>query len=333
MKHFLIIFITSFLSCGSYAQYAPQVGLIGSTAIIASSPLFVGWATGCTVTRGYLNIADTTLGLASAGYDSSGIGPADGTVVSLGDSGVALLTFSSPIFDGPGPDFAVFENGFPDPANPAMAFLELAFVAVSSDGTNFFRFPATSLTQNKTQIPGSGVYMDASKINNLAGKYIGGYGTPFDLHELAGTSGLDINRITHIRLVDVVGSIGGHDCKDNENNIINDPYPTQFPTGGFDLDAVGAINQWAAGIGNIKTEDKFSLSPNPATNQIQISSTKKSLDGYTAFISNTSGVVLANVPLGGQQSNISMCNYTKGIYFFTVTNEQGAKWVEKFVKY
>ena len=30
---------------------------------------------------------------------------------------------------------------------------------------------------------------------------------------------------------------------DSQGHQINDPWPTNFPTGGFDLDAVGVINE------------------------------------------------------------------------------------------
>jgi hypothetical protein len=81
-----------------------------------------------------MDIANPGLGYASLGDSSLAIGPANLDIVSLGDSGVATLTFSSPIANGLGPDFVVFENGFLDPANDSFAFLELAFVEVSSDG-------------------------------------------------------------------------------------------------------------------------------------------------------------------------------------------------------
>ncbi len=117
------------------AQYAPQAGLAGSTAISATSNLFTGWAANCIVNRGFMNIANPSLGYASDGDSSLAIGPADGTIVSLGDSGIATLTFATPIYDGPGPDFAVFENGFRNPADSTQAFLELAFVeAEAQDG-------------------------------------------------------------------------------------------------------------------------------------------------------------------------------------------------------
>jgi hypothetical protein len=60
---------------------------------------------------------------------------------------------------------------------------------------------------------------------------------------MAGLAGLDINNVTHVRLVDVVGSLSGHQSKDVAGKTINDPYPTNFASGGFDLDAIGVIHQ------------------------------------------------------------------------------------------
>src|ERR1700744_4168377 len=130
---FIILLLISF-SFPAVAQYAPQQGVAGSTAISASSPLFTMWANGCTIHRGLMEIDNPSLGYVTNGDSSDAVGMADNSVVSLGDSGVAVLTFAAPIIDGPGPDFAVFENGFANPANDSQAFLELAFVEVSSDG-------------------------------------------------------------------------------------------------------------------------------------------------------------------------------------------------------
>ncbi len=69
---------------------------------------------------------------------------------------------------------------------------------VSSDGVNFFRFNATSLTPTATQVGGFDG-LDARNLNNLAGKHVGGWGTPFDLAELAGTAGLNVDAVTHVR--------------------------------------------------------------------------------------------------------------------------------------
>jgi len=224
--------------------YAPPAGQPGSTALAAGDSLFVDWADGFTnLVRGPLDIADPPGGLASFGSGSNALGPSDATpssatpIVSLGDGGQITLSFSHPITDGPGFDFAVFENGFAD------EFLELAFVEVSTNGADFVRFPGISLTQTATQIGGFDP-LDATNLHNLAGKYRAAFGTPFDLSDVAGLSpNVDAAYINFVRLVDVVGSIDpAHRTLDSLGNPINDPNPTAFSSGGFDLDAVGVIH-------------------------------------------------------------------------------------------
>ena len=218
----------------------------------------MGWATGIEVVRGWQDISNPQFGLADFGTPQDALGPAQGGtnwgVVSLGDGGVAILTFEKPIANGPGWDFAVFENSFDG------RFLELAFVEVSSDGVNYQRFPAVSLTQTETQIATFGT-LDPTYLYHLAGKYQAGYGTPFDLDQIKDVNPLvDVTRITHVRIVDVVGSLNEAYCSyDSQGNKINDPWPTPFGTGGFDLDAVGVRyqkNRWADkngdGIVNLK---------------------------------------------------------------------------------
>lgn len=222
--------------------YSGAPGTSGSDAIHMNDSAFVGWATGVSeLVRGYADIANPNLGYASFGTGSNALGPVVGdtpddvySVVSLGDGGSITLTFDNPIRNGDGWDFAVFENGFGD------NFLELAFVEVSSNGTDFFRFDSVSLTPVTNQIGGFGS-LDPTNIHNLAGKYRQGYGTGFDLAELSVVGALlDINAVTHVRIVDVVGSINpSHARHDSQGNIINDPYSTPFNTGGFDIDAVG----------------------------------------------------------------------------------------------
>jgi hypothetical protein len=224
-----------------------------------TDPAFVAWATGCEVVRGLQNIADPdvdndgTDDYATHGTPAEATGPADASsgntfpVVSLGDGGYATLTFDKPITNGAGADFAVFENGFVIDDNPeidpdfwGLWFLELAYVEVSSDGSDFFRFPAVSLTPLDKQWEG----IDWTYIDNLAPKYPVNYGTPFDLDELAGTSGLDVNGVTHVRIVDAVGSIDtAYGTLDSEGNLVNYGWPTPFGTSSMDLDAVGVIHE------------------------------------------------------------------------------------------
>ena len=228
-----------------WAQFAPAQGQPGTTAMHADSSAFVAWATGCVAEPGPMNITNPGAGNAGTGWPASNvIGYPEGTmgVTCLGDGGMATVTFRSPICNREGPDFAVFENGFENAQAPGYWFLELGFVEVSSDGENFFRFPAYSNTQTETQLGGMGC-IDPSQIHNLASKYGAMYGTPFDLDEVPDDPLLDKEHITHVRIVDVVGCIdpeyATYDC---QGHPVNDPWPTAFASGGMDLDAVGVIH-------------------------------------------------------------------------------------------
>lgn len=241
----------------THAQFDPPAGKPGTKAMHADSALFISWAKSCIVERGLEDCADSNSNKVSTGQDEFAVGKADGAVVSLGDGGMATLTFDFPIVNGQGADFAVFENSFSD------NYLELAFVEVSSDGVHFVRFPSVSNTDTTTQI-GSFGSIDASQLYNLAGKYKASYGTPFDLEELKDSIGLDINNIMYVRIRDVIGSINDSFCtRDSKGAKVNDPYPTAFESGGFDLDAVGVIHN-TENFSSIKKIEKQLLTfPNP----------------------------------------------------------------------
>lgn len=242
MKKLLTI-CAVFLIGNMFAQtgpFSPQAGEPGSDAIHKDDALFRDWAISCELNLGFRQVDVPDSGLASSGVALYATGKADAPLtVSLGDGGVATLTFSAPFHDGAGPDFAVFENGF---GSGESAFLEFAFVEVSSDGVQYFRFPATSLNDTVPQCA-SFENLDASLFDNLAGKYTVYYGVPFDLADLPDTSALDKQHVTHVRVIDVTGTINATYCsRDAGGRIINDPWPTNFPQSGFDLDAVGIIN-------------------------------------------------------------------------------------------
>lgn len=243
------------------SYYAPAAGLIGSEAIHKDDTRFEAWATGCEIVRGPQHLDNTSLGLATVGDALNGTDKAgQNGVVSLGDGGVATVTFASPIYNGDGPDFAVFENSF------SATFLELAFVEVSSDGTRFVRFPAVSRTSSEAQVGSFGA-LQAEMLYNLAGKYAANYGTPFDLNELADSAGLDIEAITHVRIIDVVGSVHPDYARhDRDGNAINDPWPTPFASSGFDLDAVGVLHaQTPSARLSAFQESALYLYPNPSS--------------------------------------------------------------------
>jgi prepilin-type N-terminal cleavage/methylation domain-containing protein/prepilin-type processing-associated H-X9-DG protein len=244
--------VCAFTSAALGGQYAPAAGVTGSTAIAASSPAFRGWATGVVdLSRGYQEIDEPGLGLTTHGTGQDALGLANATVantfpvVSLGDAGSITLSFSMPIANGSGFDFAVFENALND------SFLELAFVEVSTNGVDFVRFPSISLTPANVQINGDDQSqtfggIDPTNLNNLAGKYRAGFGTPFDLSDLAAlpeASKLDFSNIRYVRVIDVVGCIDpAYARKDSAQHVINDPWATPYDVGGFDLDGVGILN-------------------------------------------------------------------------------------------
>lgn len=203
--------------------FPPAAGQSGSTAVFRTDSAIASWA------------EEWSSYIVGDGVNpqwqtpAEALGPAEGTafdIVSLGRSGSIRLEFPRHISDGPGPDFAVFENAFSD------TFLELAYVEVSQDGINFVRLDNLSLTQ---QPVGGFGNVDPTDIDGFGGKYRQGYGTPFDIAETG------LNYITHIRLVDVVGD---GSALDSYGNIIHEPYPTAG-SAGFDLDAVAVINETA----------------------------------------------------------------------------------------
>lgn len=309
----LILVLFLLLSIKSFAQFPGAAGTIGTTAIPKDSSIFVAWANTCKVERGFQNISDPALGYATVGDSTMALGVAGSNgVVSLGDGGSAILTFQNPITNGTGFDFAVFENSFND------TFLELAFVEVSSDGINFFRFPAISNTQTITQIGPFDNTGDATQINNLAGKYSALYGTPFDLQELENVQGLDINAITHVKIMDVVGSINPlYASYDSNNNPINDPFPTSFPSSGFDLDAVGVIHQQATALDEFGAVN-FSIYPNPiSTSQTLEIISEDAINEIEIYATNGS-ILFKNKP-----NLLQFKNFSTGIYFIKIYTKKG----------
>ncbi len=224
------LFLSSWVACPAFAGYAIHE--------------MVDWGTWAdTLERGPVDIAHPEWGTASYGLAEDALGPALGdtlTVVSLGDGGSMTLEFDIAIPDGPGDDFAVFENSFYDNVSGDL-FAELAFVEVSSNGIDFARLETETLNASPV---GTGGTLSPTLYLGFAGLDEEGQGTGFDLSELLGhpleTSGLlDLQDIRFVRLVDVVGD---GSTFDDFGQPIYDPYPTPFASGGFDLDGIGVIH-------------------------------------------------------------------------------------------
>lgn len=110
------------------------------------------WATGV---RDYSFGTNQTIGQGAAYFPTNVLGPpAHATpnvpasipqeVVSLGRNGTLTLTFDSPIADGEGADFVVFENAFV--WGNGQIFDEWMIVSVSENGDTWQTFPYDTLT-------------------------------------------------------------------------------------------------------------------------------------------------------------------------------------------
>jgi hypothetical protein len=293
-------------------QYAPGAGVAGTDAVHCDSSAIKAWASGSWIRRGYQQEGKPELGLASSGYDTDCLGKADNISVSLGDGGEAVIKFFEAVRDIPGNDFAVFENSFDG------SFLELAFVEVSSDSIRWIRFPSVSLTQNTIQ-KGTFDILDPSKIDNLAGKYQALYGTPFDLSEIKDSSGIDLNNVRFIRIIDVIGSVSDPLARfDSRHNRINDPWPTPFPQSGFDLDAVAILRSVKSRIDSGE-EPGIVIYPNPAVTKLFIRFTSASKHGIDIY--NSSGTMVMNKIYDGSECELDVSFLRKGLYFIRIKSQ------------
>ncbi len=163
----------------------------------------------------------------------------------------------TPITNGEGHDFVTFENGFVEGWATDKIFAELAYVEVSSNGTDFVRFPTHSLTP---EWPGAYGTLLATGVFGMTGKHVNAYGdawgTPFDLewlsnHPMVLDGTVDLMDIRYVKQVDIPGG-GPEDAQgsytglfhDSYGNVIFDAWLT-WGSGGVDLDAVGVLNSSA----------------------------------------------------------------------------------------
>jgi len=276
-------------------------------AIHSDSSIITAWAVSCDLERGPGIITYPDSIEVTSGEATNAIGKSDGFVVSLGDGGRATLRFDQPIANGPGPDFAVFENSFDG------TFLELAFVEVSSDGQNFARFPSESYTQTDSQVWTFGI-LDQEDIYNLAGKYKAGWGTSFDLAELEDVSGLDIQAVVAVRIIDVIGilddSIGS---KDAFGMLVNDPFPTPFESCGFDLDGVGVLNHVPLSARASDKEVFLRIYPVPCISELYIEDPDEVFQNWALLDLN--GRTIKQGVFSGIRQKLDLSRIPQGSYF------------------
>jgi hypothetical protein len=135
-----------------------------------------------------------------------------------------------------------------------------------------------------------------------------------------------VDSITQIKIIDVVGSIDDDfTTYDSQGNKINDPWPTPFASGGFDLDAVAVIhNLFNQDIGENKKPD-FHIFPNPVVDNLNFESSQE----YHIELLTIKGKVL--LQKNSKKAVIKMGNFPKGIYLLRISNDK-KKYIRKIVK-
>lgn len=141
-------------------------------------------------------------------------------VLSLGVGGEIVLSFGEDvIFDGPGPDFVVWENPFWIGGNQQAPYAELGEIAVSNDLETWHTFACDSTATMPYDVGCAGwrpmVPFDVCGMQPLDPTKTGG--DAFDLADL------DVKQARYIRIRDLA-----------KNGLP--------PSAGFDLDAVGGVH-------------------------------------------------------------------------------------------
>ena len=144
---------------GDYALLALLFTLLSGAPALAGPYTDAGhpvssmgaWATAVDeLVRGPQDIAVPGSPPASAGLEATVLGAATGDpadTVSLGDGGSITVFLADAIHNGPGDDFAVYENGFFDLFG---LFAEFAYVEVASNGLDFAEFETDTVNTSRS---------------------------------------------------------------------------------------------------------------------------------------------------------------------------------------
>lgn len=266
--------------------------LIFSQSPWASSVHEYSFGTGQNTGQGTNYFPHNVLGSVSASVSATTPAALPEEVVSLGRNGWISVGFESPIINGAGADFTVFENAFEITGGLGI-FDEWLIVSVSNDGENWFTFPYDSLTgegmAGRTPTNGGNVnYLDATQSG----------GDSFDIGELG------LNEVKYVRVQDA----------------------TRFQSSdklSAELDAVIALHQLTTPIenSNISSYEVYI-----AENQLFIHAEKP----LEVSIYNLQGQFLESINYAPTPSyHFSLENWAKGLYFLRINNEETRKFILK----
>ncbi len=227
-------------------------------------------------------------------------------ICSLGFGGEIIIGFKGHyLYDGPGPDFIIFENVFINPVTKKM-FVEPATVSVSQDGINYIPFP-----YNPETLEGCAGLTPTNGDQNPFDPNLSG-GDKFDIAELG------LSMITHIKITDISEQI-----KNNKQHKYYDPIIS-----GFDLDALTGLY-----LSLITTVELSSKQNQP---QVQINDdylTLINIEGEFSFIDiyDTMGRLMKTDKIY-RPKRIDIQSLQNGAYIAVISSQFGT-FVKKFIKY
>jgi hypothetical protein len=99
--------------------------------------------------------------------------------------------------------------------------------------------------------------------------------------------------------------------KDIDNHLINDPFPTPYPSSGFDLDAIGVIHSNKLSISEITNE--VNIFPNPTNGIVKV----KLNNIETIELVDSLGVTIENKRIVFE-GFFDLRQRPKGIYFLKI---------------
>ncbi len=106
---------------------------------------------------------------------------------------------------------------------------------------------------------------------------------------------------------------------DKNNNIVNDPWSTPFPSSGFDLDAVGVINQVPVSVmEHKKLESMISVFPTQIKDEITI--VNASENNLLVNITDLTGKNILTKEILREKTRVSLKELNAGIYFLKISN-------------
>jgi hypothetical protein len=118
-----------------------------------------------------------------------------------------------------------------------------------------------------------------------------------------------LNDIVYVKLIDVCGSVNvDYASYDQFGHIINDPWPTPFPSSGFDLDAIAVLNaKYGLGIHESDAPHSWTAYPNPFKESIAM----RGADMILFELLNSFGQVISTF---NASESINTSTLTKGLY-------------------